>query len=62
MLTLMLAMLSGNVAAEWVRIGENNRSVAYADTAIPRSGNMVIAWHFLTINRCRNLRSVVGAI
>jgi len=44
MLILMFAMLSENVAAEWVRIGENNRSVAYADTVIKRSGNTAIVW------------------
>ncbi|MBU6481952.1 MAG: hypothetical protein KGS09_15550 [Nitrospirae bacterium] len=44
MATVMLVMLTDNVAAEWVRIGENNRSVAYADSAIRRSGDMVEVW------------------
>jgi len=43
-LALMLVMLSGNAVAEWVRIGENNRSVAYVETAIRRSGNMAVMW------------------
>lgn len=41
---LMVAMLSGNAMAEWVRVGENNRSIAYADTAIRRSGNTATYW------------------
>ena len=44
MLTLIFVLLSENVAAEWVRIAENNRSVAYADTATRRSGTTVIGW------------------
>jgi len=43
-LALMLVMLSGNAVAEWVRIGENNRSVAYVETAIRRSGDIAVMW------------------
>ena len=43
-LALMLSMLSSNAAAEWIRIGENGRSVAYADTAIRRSGDLAVLW------------------
>lgn len=42
--TLIVAMLSSNAAAEWVRLGENNRSIAYADTAIRRSGDTATYW------------------
>jgi hypothetical protein len=41
-LPLILAVLSGNAAAEWVRFGENDRSVGYADTEIRRSGDRVV--------------------
>lgn len=43
-LAFLFALISGNVAAGWVRIGENNRSVAYADTEARRVGNGVITW------------------
>lgn len=43
-LTLMIVLFSSNVMAEWVRVGENNRSIAYADTAIRRSGDTAIYW------------------
>lgn len=43
-ITLMLALLSDNVAAEWVRIDENDRSIAYADTGIRSSGDVVEVW------------------
>ena len=42
--TMMLAMFSDNVAAEWVRIEENDRSIAYADTGIRSSGDVVEVW------------------
>lgn len=41
---LAIIMLSNNAAAEWVRVGENNRSVAYVDTAIRRSGDVATYW------------------
>lgn len=41
---LMIAMLSNNSMADWVRVGENNRSIAYIDTAIRRSGDTATYW------------------
>lgn len=42
---LMAALLSNNAFAEWARVGENDRSTAYADTAtIHRSGNTATYW------------------
>lgn len=41
---LMLALFSASATAEWLRIGENNRSVAYIDTAIRRSGDTATYW------------------
>lgn len=41
---LMLALFSTSATAEWVRLGENNRSVAYIDTAIRRSGDTATYW------------------
>lgn len=41
---LMLTIFSAPAVAEWVRIGENNRSIAYADTAIRNSGDTLIVW------------------
>jgi len=43
-LAVLIAMLSSNAVAEWVRVGENNRSIAYADTAIRRSGETATYW------------------
>jgi len=41
---MMVSLLSNSAAAEWVRVGENNRSIAYADTAIRRSGDTATYW------------------
>lgn len=41
---LIVVMLSSNAAAEWVRLGENNRSVAYSDTKVRRSGDTATYW------------------
>ena len=42
---LMLVFFSSKTAqAEWVRIGENSRSVAYIDTAIHRSRDTTTYW------------------
>lgn len=43
-LFLVIVMLSTNASAEWVRIGENSRSIAYADTSIRRSGDTAVVW------------------
>ena len=37
-------LINGPAHAEWVRIGENDRSVGWADTEIRRSGDMVEMW------------------
>ena len=42
-ITLLLA-LSTNAAAEWIRVGENNRSVAYVDSAVRRTGDVATYW------------------
>ena len=44
LLITLLVLSSGPAYAEWVRIGENDRSVGWADTAIRRSGDMVEMW------------------
>ena len=41
---MMVAFFSNTAAAEWVRVGENNRSIAYVDTAIRRSGDTATYW------------------
>ena len=41
---LMVVMLSSNAVAEWVRVGENGRSIAYVNTAIRRSGDISTYW------------------
>lgn len=41
---LMVALFSTSATAEWVQIGENNRSIAYIDTAIRRSGDTATYW------------------
>lgn len=43
-LITLLLLSSAPAYAERVRIGENDRSVAWADTAIRRSGEMVEMW------------------
>ena len=41
----MAALLCNNAFAEWARVGENDRSTAYADaTTIHRSGNTATYW------------------
>ena len=40
----ILLALSFNASAEWVRVGENNRSIAYVDTAVRRSGDVATYW------------------
>ena len=47
-LMMLLAVLSSNAAAEWVRIGKNRIGTVYADpTTISRSGNMAKMWDLL---------------
>ena len=41
---LMATMLSNLAWADWVRVGENNRLIAYADTGIRRSGDSATYW------------------
>jgi hypothetical protein len=43
-LTLMFVMLSDNAVAQWVRIGENDRSIAYAESSIRMSGDKAVMW------------------
>ncbi len=40
----ILLAFSPSAFAEWVRVGENNRSIAYVDTAIRRSGDLATYW------------------
>lgn len=42
-ITILLA-LSPYAFAEWIRVGENSRSIAYIDTAIRRSGDLATYW------------------
>jgi hypothetical protein len=44
LLITLLVLSSGPAYAEWVHIGENDRSVGWADAAIRRSGDMVEIW------------------
>lgn len=41
---IIAIMFSSNAIADWIPIGENNRSTAYVDTAIRRTGDNVIFW------------------
>ncbi len=43
-LAVAFMLVSGGVSAEWVRVAENNRLVAYADTQVRRAGNSLIVW------------------
>lgn len=40
----VIALLSTGAAAEWVRVGENARSVAYVDTAIKQAHGISTVW------------------
>ena len=40
----LLGFLSCDAMADWVRVGENNRSIAYVDTSIRRSGDLATYW------------------
>lgn len=44
LLALLLVLISFEAEAKWVQIGENNKAVAYADTAPEKKGNSVLAW------------------
>ncbi len=44
LLITLLLLSSSSAYAEWLRIGENDGSVGWADTAIHRSGDMVEMW------------------
>ncbi len=45
---LLLAVVSGNAAAEWVQVGSNATTTAYADPAtIRRAGDTVKMWDLL---------------
>ena len=41
---LALVFGSSDVLAEWVRVAENNRLVAYADTQVQKVGKSLIVW------------------
>jgi hypothetical protein len=44
-LTVALALGSSGVSAEWVRVAENNRFVAYADSRVQRQpGKSLVVW------------------
>lgn len=48
---LLLAMLSGNVAAEWVAVGANDFSYTYVDpTTMFKAGDRVKMWHLVDFN------------
>jgi hypothetical protein len=44
LLFLIAIILNGNALAGWMPIAENSRSIAYADTAIQRAGDMIHIW------------------
>lgn len=43
-LLLASVLISVNASAEWVNIGENSRSMCYANTDIRRSGDIAVFW------------------
>ena len=54
---MLLAGTSISAAAEWVRIGENNRSVAYADSKIQNTGDYVTLWVMFDYEKLQGLAS-----
>jgi hypothetical protein len=49
--TLLLAVVSGGAAAEWIALGVNESSTIYADSAtIAKAGDRVRMWHLLDFN------------
>jgi hypothetical protein len=44
LVALVMTLFNSNATAEWVHIAENNRSVAYIDNAIRRSGDTATYW------------------
>ena len=47
-LMALLAVVSGNAAAEWVDLGSNGSATAYADpSASSKAINIVKMWHML---------------
>jgi hypothetical protein len=43
-LTMLLAVLSGNASAQWVEVGSNREQTVYADFTIVKEGNTVQMW------------------
>jgi hypothetical protein len=43
-LATLILMLSSTAMAEWIRVGENSRSIAYVDTSVRRDGDTTIYW------------------
>lgn len=43
-LAFFFTSLSNSVLAEWIFVGENNRSAAYIDTAIRRTSDIATYW------------------
>ena len=62
LLITLLVLSSGPAYAEWVRIGENDRSVGWADAAIRRSGDMVEVWVLFDYKSIQSSPAVVNGI
>lgn len=63
LLLITLLLLSSSPAyAEWLRIGENDRSVGWADTAIHRSGDMVEMWVLFDYSPYKTRHAAVNGI
>jgi len=43
-LTFLLILISCNAKANWVKIGENERAIAYANNNLERKGDSIIVW------------------
>ena len=56
---VLLSVVSGSAAAQWVEIGSNEFSTTYADPGtIRRSGDVVQMWHLLDYTQARGFQGI----
>jgi hypothetical protein len=60
---LLLAVVSSNAAAEWVKVGEGGSAEVLADQAtIRKSGNLVKMWALYNFSASRKINDTVHAL
>lgn len=58
-LAMLLALASSSAMAQWVELGGNETTTAYADAAtIRKAGNTVTMWHLLDYSKARGIAGI----